>query len=164
MKKFLLLSCSLILISLNSVQAQSKSDKTQNNTGLSDFYIEMVSTNLPDFPCMTCSSTPISLEEHVLQVKNWIINNSTTYFNLLANKNTVETLTLFDIKNYEVEKYGRAKIALGSWFTYMTMQLSINENFPIVTDLKNSLFGKSQGTIYLFLIHQNDLNFYFKNI
>lgn len=163
MRNFFFAVLSLLLLSSAESYAQTKNDKGQNNNTLTDFFIEMVGVNQSDFPCLSCSEN-LSFADYVAQVQTWIANNSSSYFTLLTTTPQEDKLNSFDFKNFDAEKYGRIKSALETWSSLISMQKNLNQNFAIINELKTKYFGTNEGRIFLFLIHQNDLNTYFKNI
>ena len=163
MRNFFFAVLTLLLLSSAESYAQTNNNKIQNNNTVTDFYIEMVGVNQSDFPCLSCSEN-LSFADYVAQVQTWIANNSSSYFTLLTTSQQENKLTLFDIKNFDPEKYSRARSSLQSWSSLISMQQNLNQNFAIINELKTKYFGSGEGKIFLFLIHQNDLITYFKNI
>lgn len=166
MKRFLLSAC-LLLLFTDLIQAQDSKSKivTENPAYYGPVFIEIVSIDDPAFPSWSELKDQMSFSDFAAQVKSWIIAHPAEYHNLLSTYQSRSHINTATFLQLTPEIQTRIRMTVHDWDEVVTFQRTLNQNFDLIKQLEQQYSAVGDGTVVLmFLIHKNDLTYYFNTL
>jgi hypothetical protein len=155
----------ILLFTTTLLNAQGNGIKDGNskpNYGL--VYFEFVGIDDPSFPCWKTLRSYVSFEIYTNQVREWMIQFPSKYSASLDNHESMETFSSKDMRSLNDTQGKSIKTRINEWAILIQMQQKINQAFPVIRNLETELTGLDRPTVYMSLIHKNDLIEFFKSV